>query len=235
MAAFECKLTLRQEHLREAFETSRLIADAMPSRWGSPYRELHRPMVYGLLAHSHEWNGARAQPEENIDSGLSAMLQALDHPRKMLDVLCVSDVGTWTATKAFTTGRHEIDERGSITWRSTNDPLAFAGYVRHHQSRVMTTSSPFTNVGAMVMDLWTRLGRERAELRPIADYFHSVPGLAGDGRGVVKSWRLGELLSQSVQDELARLDSQSPRIPQPAVCTEKNSGFWSDWHQAFTW
>jgi hypothetical protein len=62
LAAFECKLTLRQNHLSEAFETSRAITDGMPSRWGSPYRELHRPPIYGLLAHSHEWKDPQSQP-----------------------------------------------------------------------------------------------------------------------------------------------------------------------------
>ena len=232
LAAFECKLKLTQRHLKKAFEASRIIADGITDRWGSPYRELHRPAVYGLLAHSHEWkDDPRAHPVRNIDKALSTMLSTLDHPRRMLDVLCVSDLGTWTATKSLTCGRHEIDEHGSTTWKGATDPSIHAGYLLRHKS----PEFPFDTVGAMVVDLWTRLGRERSDLRPIADYFRSVPGLAGDGRGKVWMWRAGDLLSRPVQDELARLDSRAPQIPQPAKCPDDSSDFWSDWHHTFTW
>jgi hypothetical protein len=59
LAAFECKLTLRQCHIKEVFENSRALADGLASRWGSPYRELHRPMVYGLLAQYRSLDDAK--------------------------------------------------------------------------------------------------------------------------------------------------------------------------------
>ena len=235
VAAFECKLTLRHNHIREAFETSRVITDGVPKRWGSPYRELHRPIVYGLLAHSHEWKSAESQPLENIDKGLSTMLSALDDPRKMVDILCVSDVGTWTATKSLPSGHHEFDEHNRIIWKTAAHRSVHAGYLHRHQSCHLATQIPFTNVGVMVVDLWTRLGREQPDLRPIADYFHSVPGLAGDGRGSGRRWPLGDLLSQPVEDELARLDSEAPQIPPLVTGTENKADFWSEWHLTFTW
>ena len=179
LAAFECKLTLRRQHLVEAFETSRKIAVGMTHGWGSPYRELHKPMIYGLLAHSHAWKGGKAQPAKNIENFLSTALNGLDHPRGMLDILCVSDLGTWTAQKFLAGARHEIDKSGLVTWKSPIDHAIYAGYLHRQKS----SGFPFSNVGAMIIDLWTRLGREQTNLRSIADYFHSIPGLAGCGRG----------------------------------------------------
>lgn len=51
-AAFECKLTLRPKHVADAVRTSAGLRRLLPERTGSPYRELHAPLVFGLLAHS---------------------------------------------------------------------------------------------------------------------------------------------------------------------------------------
>ena len=52
-AAFECKTTLKSEHIEKAVETCVKIKNLYPVREGTPYKELHAPIVYGLLAHSH--------------------------------------------------------------------------------------------------------------------------------------------------------------------------------------
>ena len=54
-AAFECKTTLTAAHIAKAVQTCVIIKDLYPVREGSPYKELHAPIVYGLLAHSHSW------------------------------------------------------------------------------------------------------------------------------------------------------------------------------------
>ena len=56
-AAFECKTTLKAEHIEQAVKTSAAIKDLYPVRTSSPYKELHAPIVYGLLTHSHSWKG----------------------------------------------------------------------------------------------------------------------------------------------------------------------------------
>ena len=57
-AAFECKTTLAAAYIAEAMETCVKIKDLYPIREGTPYKELHTPIIYGLLAHSHSWKGA---------------------------------------------------------------------------------------------------------------------------------------------------------------------------------
>lgn len=99
-AAFECKLTLKAGHVTEAVKTGAAVKALCPTREGTPYRELHAPIVYGLLAHSHSWKGAASAPSENISSALAAAdASAVDHPRHMLDLLCVADHGCWNTIK----------------------------------------------------------------------------------------------------------------------------------------
>ena len=94
-AAFECKTTLKASHIAEATRTGARIKDLYPTRSGTPYRELHTPILYGLLAHSHSWKGDNSTPESNIALKLlQADIAYVSHPRQSLDVLCVADLGS---------------------------------------------------------------------------------------------------------------------------------------------
>ena len=62
-AAFECKITLKPGHIEEAVETGAGIKLLFPPRAGTPYRELHTPILFGLLAHSHSWKSPRFTTE----------------------------------------------------------------------------------------------------------------------------------------------------------------------------
>jgi hypothetical protein len=235
IAAFECKLTLRQHHIKEAFENSRVLANGLGRRWGSPYRELHTPVIYGLLAHSSEWKSPGSQPTENVQTGLNSMVSSLDHPLQMLDLVCVSDVGTWTATKCLSGGRNEVDGQGAVVWRPTVNPVVYAGYALRHRSGALGSEIPFTNVGAMVVDVLTRISRGRGELRPVSGYFNSVPGLAGDAEGIARTWTFHEVFSGAVEAELTRLDSQAPETGLRLIGSEDKGDVWSEWHHIFSW
>jgi hypothetical protein len=50
-AAFECKTTLKAEHVQTAVETAAKLKRNLPKRIGSPYKELNSTIIYGLLAH----------------------------------------------------------------------------------------------------------------------------------------------------------------------------------------
>src|SRR5262249_20863415 len=99
-AAFECKVTLRADDIRSAVENATIIRRLVPERTGSPYKELQSPIIYGLLAHSHEWRRAKSKPVVNIERDLwQADLQYTKHPREMLDMLCVADLAFWNVYK----------------------------------------------------------------------------------------------------------------------------------------
>ena len=65
-AAFECKVTLKAHHIKEAVDTSVQIQRLVSIQQGSPYREIQSPLIFGLLAHSHSWKSAESRPVENI-------------------------------------------------------------------------------------------------------------------------------------------------------------------------
>ena len=109
-AAFECKTTLKASHITKATKTSAVIKNLYPTRSGTPYRELHAPILYGLLAHSHSWKGENSTPESNISLRLLASDFAhVSHPRQSLDGLCVADLGTWTSAKTTFLGPRQVD------------------------------------------------------------------------------------------------------------------------------
>ena len=70
-AAFECKTTLRSCHIDQAVQRNISIKNLYRRRTGTPYKELHSDIVYGLLAHSHVWDGVNSHPEENIHRTLN--------------------------------------------------------------------------------------------------------------------------------------------------------------------
>lgn len=59
VAAFECKLTLRSEHIDSAFRTAATIKRKTRKSVGNPYDELNGHPIFGLLAHSHTFRGDR--------------------------------------------------------------------------------------------------------------------------------------------------------------------------------
>ena len=99
-AAFECKTTLKASHIEDAVKTCVRIKNLYPNREGTPYKELHAPIIYGLLAHSHSWKGPNSTPEDNVILKLrESDYQHVSHPRLGLDLLCVTDLGTWISGK----------------------------------------------------------------------------------------------------------------------------------------
>ena len=61
-AAFECKTTLTAADIEKTVKNCVKIKNLYPAREGTPYKELHAPIVYGLLAHSHSWKGEKSKP-----------------------------------------------------------------------------------------------------------------------------------------------------------------------------
>ena len=95
VAAFECKLTLRAEHIKRAMKNSAALRAIRRSR-NEPTKS---QIIFGLLAHSHSWNKPASRPVDNITSGLHAATEILHQPSEMIDLLCVADLGTWTLTR----------------------------------------------------------------------------------------------------------------------------------------
>ena len=99
-AAIECKTTLESEHIEKATKTSIDIKDLYADRTGTPYQELHAPIFYGLLSHSHSWKSERSTPVANIErKWIESDHSYSQHPKSSLDLICVSDLGVWSPVK----------------------------------------------------------------------------------------------------------------------------------------
>jgi hypothetical protein len=174
-AAFECKLSIKTVHIKKSFET---MKNVLEPRKGSIYEELHSPVIYGILAHSHSWKSPRAKPVENVTKTLRAFqnLSTL-HPREMVDVVCVADLGTWSISR-------------NPAWGRGFEPFGyglegFTQVVYMCASKADPEQTPaFTPIGLMLAFLWRRLGFEDASIRPLARYFWRI---TGPGAGMAAS------------------------------------------------
>ena len=204
-AAFECKITLKASHIAEATKTCAAIKNLYPTRSGTPYRELHAPIFYGLLAHSHSWKGDKSTPESNIALSLLASdLAHVSHPRQSLDVVCVADLGTWTSAKITFLGPQQV---GSAISNHLNHILSYNDQNEH-----------FTPIGAFIAHLIRRLAWENFGLRDIADYYR-LAKLDGAGEGSGRHW------PSSIYSDEIRSRVEAGRL--------SNGEIWDEWSVGF--
>ena len=96
VAAFECKNTLTAKHITDAAATAALLKANAYLRRGTLRAELHAPPVFGLLAHSHSWKAESSNPIDNVDARVAEVLNGIDHPSELIDIICVANLGAWT-------------------------------------------------------------------------------------------------------------------------------------------
>jgi hypothetical protein len=244
VAAFECKLTLKAEHLRKAAENSAAIRRlASRSRKGTPYKELHGRIVYGLLAHSHDWKGEKSTPLENIEKHLSqAEEEEAQHPSEVIDMICVADLAHWGITKTLCPNSclsllpeaenrlpssARLQHRANL-WHEAQQrcygPIE-TSYSRYSKEvRVDEGNLPSCPIGSMLTQLLQRLAWENPHLRSLAEHFllTKVSGTAISRAG--SNWPIG-ILSEDV---IARLRTGS-------VLTSNRfyTPSWDEWSSTF--
>jgi len=145
-AAFECKITLKSKNIQDAVKTGVEIRRGLPQLTGTPYKELHSPILYGLLAHSHYWKGKKSTPIEKIQDVLyQADLEFVNHPREMLDLICVADLFTWSTCKIVWAKTSQKDNSSPMTayGRTLEKPLEYG--------------DTYTPIGSMIFNLLNKL------------------------------------------------------------------------------
>jgi hypothetical protein len=218
-AAFECKLTLKAGHIRKAAENGVEIRKHVRVRQGSPYRELHSPILFGLLAHSHDWKRPSSRPSSNVDKSLAAADRAVvTHPREMVDVLCVADLGTWTATRMAWIGPAMFPEARYVGEVYGPNGAAASGYVGR-TSDFTGRQAVFTPIGSMLWSAVTRLAWEDVGLRSFAGDLQEG-GLPGRGQGMLRLWP-SQIYSDRIRDDVTSLRRLSA-----AAWSEWGAGFW---------
>ena len=185
-AAFECKNTLTAAHVISAVKRCADFKSLYVPRMGSPRTELRSPLIYGLLAHSHSWKGQRSSPIENIRSALMTASKEIDHPRNLLDLICVADLACWHLVHiAFYEARWGRNQ--------AHDEKVFggtAGPMTAHTCASRSSeqqSSEFRPVGALITELVRGLAWNDVGVRDIADYY-TIVNLQGNSSGPTRPW-----------------------------------------------
>lgn len=191
-AAFECKTTLTAAHIAEAMEICVKIKNLYPARKGNPYKELHAPIVYGLLAHSHSWKGPNSTPENNIEQKLRESDKLhVSHPRLGLDLLCVSDLTAWTLFKVVQgvkiADALSNDERMLLRQAEARKlNLSLTSHIKHCPFPNEQVEH-FTPIGSLISNLSKLLAWEDPALRGLADYYLDLK-MSGGGDGYMRWW-----------------------------------------------
>jgi hypothetical protein len=215
-AAFECKTTLKATHIAKAVENCAKIKKLCPERSGTPYKELHSPIVFGLLAHSHNWKGEKARPEQNVEKRLIQEDEKhVNHPRQQLDLLCVADLGTWTSSIITFLGPCNLpSSKADICGPSGSALTAYIGNTRRHESQ----SLHFKPIGVLISYLSQKLAWEDVLIRDLADYYR-ITNIAGAGTGTTRSWP-STIYSEDIR----------PRVETGHL---SNGVFWDEWSVHF--
>ncbi len=205
-AAFECKITLRAEHIEKTMKNCVEIKNLYPERKQTPYKELHAPIVYGLLAHSHSWKAENSTPEKNIENKLHASdFTHVSHPRECLDLLCVADLATWTMFK--TTSSFPKFDGPDVGAQTT-----YFGHTHYSNPK------QFNPIGTLISRLTLRLAWEDPALRDLADYYYKT-SIGGSARGFSRKWHT------SVYNR--------EKSPTPPLDYFPRHPFWDEWANNF--
>lgn len=218
-AAFECKLTLRNEDLKKAFKNAAFIKRMIPQRIGNPYDELHKPLVLGLLAHSHNWKKTSRLSTHTISDRINAYAydpRYIRHPSDMLDVICVADVATILLHKAVEVGPVIDQERKDLLRQNARAGGIITSYLITGENE----DDPYNSDGdlfyKLISHLTSLLAFEDMNLRPFADYLVQTRPLASFGQYI--EWE-PEVLSREVLHKLER--------------TGCDEAVWSKWQRSY--
>lgn len=201
VAAFECKLTLRTQHLEKAFKTAVIIKNLVKTRTGTPYKELNQPIFYGLLAHSYSWKKSKQDVAFDLLERIQEKQFAgrADHPNQLLDFICVSDLGTYALSKSL----HFDKSYKNLPDEQNEDiDIEFFNHISTCYTCQLDEEAEFvlgSVLGAFVSELMIKLAYEDKSLQAIAKHYFET--LWNGGIGITTAW-YPDILSPIVVKQL---------------------------------
>jgi hypothetical protein len=200
LAAFECKNTLRRDGIRQAIENARHLSEILERERNTKgywkhrqlrdlaYEELHKPITYGLLAHSHDW--ASESSRETVDRAINDIdLRTSTHPREMIDIICVADVAVWSTDRCPNT--IQIKGLSYTVLEACSTTISCLHADRWRTDSVYHKS--YTTIGALISRLYQKLSRSNDQTTPFANYFRLATKDGVSGGGQLRVW--GDVLS----------------------------------------
>jgi hypothetical protein len=186
-AAFECKLTLRPQHLEKIFRSAKKLAEVADAEYQVRrnlkrnrseiygYEEYHDLIEFGVLAHSHEGFG------NTPDNKMTELIERLDseiicHPREMVDLICVQNLGCWSSIRApYTRLVYNVGTvNGAPSYTTQSIPCPQTGYTALTKSTWAAGSSYHSNfspLGALFARLTKKLSYNDKMLDPLSQYY----------------------------------------------------------------
>jgi hypothetical protein len=179
VAAFECKLTLRKEHVGRAFRVAAEIKRKARTEIGTPYGELNSCPIFRLLAHSHAFRGKN--PSWKIHEAVEQFqTEYVEHPRELLDIVCVADAATLPLGKSVLMGS-DLDENEIESLKEAEaDNVVSTMYVINDEDK----NNPH-DVGAILAslmhELTFRIAFDDPSIRNWADHLSYIGTYGGIG------------------------------------------------------
>lgn len=175
IAAFECKLTLRKRHIDKIITTAKYIKSIENRSTENHYTMHNSRMIYGVLAHSHEWKtktirDTNFQIMQYINKKLVTQnVQLIQSP----DIFCISDTTSYIFRKSLRFGQDEDTSTKDFLLKNNIDVAISYGYSMHW---VNEDDNDFN--GAILGSLITNLTRKMAyydpSIRKIAEYYQDT-------------------------------------------------------------
>lgn len=211
IAAFECKNTLKSDHIKKTLHNSIKIRRLLKLEESTYIKELHSPIIYGLLAHSHSWKKDTSTPRRNIDKKLKEEdVYNITHPRECLDILCVADLALWSSFKApMAYEYYQEDEKWKIKWIE----MVQTGYSmskEYEYTKTYEENSPFTPVGAMLGRLYNKLALTDKRLKDFSNYLNKT--IVGDYSIFLRNWTFNTLSEKARVDLRKNFDYYSKKF-----------------------
>lgn len=170
VAAFECKAAAKHAHVAAAVRTARRLAQIGPNTHLTPREYLNRNVLFGLLAHTHTW---KKNPLGSVFDALCAEHDAARvEPRDMLDLICISDLGYWGASKTMSVGIDHFPS-GEVS----------ASYQLHQAGSSSTGGGhpPQSNIGRVLAALLGHIGESSGAGSRLAGLFRRSNPVAAAG------------------------------------------------------
>lgn len=218
VAAFECKLTLRGSHLEKAFENAVFVKNMVSKREGNAYDELHQPIIFGVLAHAHNWKPSRWSGTGRVTESLyyyaCKVLGSLEvdtpelcHPRYLLDVVCIANAATFVYSKTVFVKPMPSDEHIQAHFEDFADVAAddsdcvVTSYQSHEDGNTDSYNALGEPLVALISYLTQRLAYEDTSLRSLSEYLEMVHMSGGIGKTI--EWT-PEIFSEAVLSQLSK-------------------------------
>jgi hypothetical protein len=210
IAAFECRITLRSNDIKETFEHAKQIR-AMCGQGvnHTPFRQVNGGIAFGLLAQSHNYKAQGSRPCENVRSQISIAEQVASVPSELPDFISVADLGTWNKNTLMLPQAVVMQSALVDTFRTKYGALNYSqgvvesGYIEYsaETQHVPDDQGAVTPIGALIVQLLQRMAWDEPALRRLAEYF-ILSNVSGSGRGYMRAWPLSSCLKSEAMSKV---------------------------------